>query len=673
MEFNVLKTATAKQFELMQKYPMFRVSLNKDLLYANYIHSFPAGTNEMFRERTEHECSCCRSFIRSIGDVVAYIDGKLVTIWDINVADKEPGYQVVADSMAEFVKSSNKVSDIFLHYENKAGTDKNFEDIIGKVTTWEHFFVNIKPQFVKKNADIPSALAIPRDTKQVLTRGLKEITLDSLDTVLELVDQNSLLRGQEFKHTLSEFRKLKVEFDKLKNDFERDMFGWTKALTINGAVAGLNNSAIGTLLNELSEGIELDYAVNSYERKVGGDSYKRPTALVTKGMIDKAKNTIEEMGLTSALERRYATLSDISINNVLFANSDTRKAISNDVFDTISPTKNNKKLDKVEEVFIEKFLEDILPKADSIEIMLDNEHVSNLVSLIAPIDPTAGNLFKWDNKFSWSYNGDVADSIKERVKQAGGNVTGDLCCRLSWFNYDDLDIYLEEPSGNVINFRNRKSTQSGGTLDVDMNAGGGSTRTPVENIYFPNKRNMKEGKYRLYVNCWTTRETKDKGFQVEVDFLGNVNSFSYQKGMKPGENVTVAEFNYTHKNGIEFISGLPSSTRSTEVWGIKTKEFQKVNVVMLSPNYWDDKEIGNKHYFFMIDGCANESGARGFYNEFLHKDLDKHRKVLEVVGNKLKTATASEQLSGVGFSSTQKNSLLCQVKGSFTRVVKIVF
>ena len=94
---------------------------------------------------------------------------------------------------------------------------------------------------------------------------------------------------------------------------------------------------------------------------------------------------------------------------------------------------------------------------------------------------------------------------------------------------------------------------------------------------------------------------------------------------------------------------------------------------MLSPNYWDDKEIGNKHYFFMIDGCANESGARGFYNEFLHKDLDKHRKVLEVVGNKLKTATASEQLSGVGFSSTQKNSLLCQVKGSFTRVVKIVF
>ena len=55
-------------------------------------------------------------------------------------------------------------------------------------------------------------------------------------------------------------------------------------------------------------------------------------------------------------------------------------------------------------------------------MLLETKHASNLVSLIAPVDPTSGRLLKWDNNFSWTYNGDMADSIKERVKAAGGAV-----------------------------------------------------------------------------------------------------------------------------------------------------------------------------------------------------------------------------------------------------------
>lgn len=31
----------------------------------------PAGTNPIFRERTEHDCSCCRNFVKNLGNVVA--------------------------------------------------------------------------------------------------------------------------------------------------------------------------------------------------------------------------------------------------------------------------------------------------------------------------------------------------------------------------------------------------------------------------------------------------------------------------------------------------------------------------------------------------------------------------------------------------------------------------
>ena len=44
-----------------------------------------------------------------------------------------------------------------------------------------------------------------------------------------------------------------------------------------------------------------------------------------------------------------------------------------------------------------------------------------------------------------------------------------------------------------------------------------------------------------------------------------------------------------------------------------------------------------------------------------------------MVGAKMKTAESEQQLSGLGFSSTQRAAVLCRVTGSFSRVVKIVF
>ena len=120
------------------------------------------------------------------------------------------------------------------------------------------------------------------------------------------------------------------------------------------------------------------------------------------------------------------------------------------MFDELSQSVSEKpkNLDKVEEVTIETFINNILPKAESLEVLFENRHAGNLVSLIAPVDPESKTLFKWDNRFSWSYAGELADSIKERVKRAGGKVDGDLrvLC-LGQLNYDDLDFHMKEPDG----------------------------------------------------------------------------------------------------------------------------------------------------------------------------------------------------------------------------------
>ena len=394
---------------------------------------------------------------------------------------------------------------------------------------------------------------------------------------------------------------------------------------------------------------------------------------VTKRMIADAQAKVNELGLASALERRYATIDDITINNILFADRSAKKAMN--VFDDLSSRipESKKALDRVEEVPVEKFLADVLPTAESLEVRFENRHANNLVSLVTAGDPTSKLLFKWPNRFSWSYVGDLTDSIKERVKQAGGRVDADFRCSLSWFNYDDLDLHLTEPGGNEIYYANRLSGASGGQLDVDMNAGSETTRSAVENIFFPSKERMREGSYILAVHNFCLREKSNIGFEIEIEFGGVVHSFTYDKPVLDEQLVEVAKFKYTHKGGFEIISSLPSTQSSKTMWGVPTQVFHRANVVMLSPNHWDEHSVGNKHYFFMLEGCRNEGVARGFYNEFLTGDLSKHRKVFEIVGAKMKTEESDRQLSGLGFSSTQRNQLLCRVKGSLTRTIKVIF
>jgi hypothetical protein len=673
MDFSAFKQAVATQYERMQAHPMFRASIAGQDLWESYLAAFPEGTNPIYRKRTEYDCGCCRQFIKAIGNAVAVIDSQLVSVWDLTIS--EPAYQKVADALAALVKSK-PITDAFLYYERTAGTDKNFEQIVepvSEVKTWKHFFVNVKPAFVKKRADIPSALSVTRSSHDVLLRALKEIDLDSIDTVLDLIAQGSLYRGEEHRHAVDKLRALKMQFDALTDDM-KDRYVWTLVAELPASIVHVRSSVIGTLLTDLAEGKPLENAVASFEAKVAPTNYKRPTALITKAMIERAKAQIQELGLTSALERRFAIIDDISINNVLFADRKP-KPVTTSVLDelTASAGAKPKNFDKIEEVPIDKFLADIVPRVDSIEVLLENKHAGNLVSLIAAADPTAQRLFKWPNPFSWSYQGELADSIKERVKKAGGNVEGDVCCRLAWFNYDDLDFHMQEPGGYEIYFANRTSTSpSGGRLDVDMNAGGGTTREPVENIFYQTLRQMKHGVYTLYVHQYYKRESVDIGFEVEVDIQGHVQRIAYANAVASGAKIGVARF-MRDDNGIRIIESLPATESVRTLWGLPTQTFHRVRAALLSPNHWDGHALGNKHYFFMLEGCANDGTARGFFNEFLTPELDTHRKVLEVVGSKMKAAAPVGQLSGLGFSSTQRNTLVCQVRGSFTRIVKVVF
>ncbi|MBD9544321.1 hypothetical protein IB276_33280 [Ensifer sp. ENS04] len=658
--FHAFAKAVESRFRTLSAGELFVVEVED--LFDIYLSAFPEGTNPIYRVRTEHDGSIDKSFIRRVGNVVAIKDGKIETLWD-GLQDLEYPYNAVAADLAHHVRRA-PIRGVFRTNEHKFGAEKTYEQRETGVHTWNHFFCTVSQRHRSSTPD--AARGQINTTAQVFRRGLDELTLDSIETVVDLIDSNSLYRGAEHKAAIDEFLAMRRAYDQAK---DKNLFVWAN---VDSRAARFRNSVIGTLITDLSTGEELDKAVRSFETKVAPENYKRPTALITPKMIEQATSKLSELGLESAVERRFAKLSDVSVNNVLFVDNSVRGAMKEGLttllMEAVKPATVDIK--HAEEITVDEFLANIVPQVSSIDLLLQNKHLSNFMSLTAPVHADAGQLFKWDNGFAWSYDGDAADSIKQRVKRAGGNVEADLRVSLAWSNTDDLDLHVREPGGNHIHFGNKD-----GKLDVDMNCFGTLVRDPVENVVW-NKRQLRDGQYLVWVNNYSRRESVDVGFTIELEFAGHIQQFTYDRGLASKADVRALVL--TVKNGVlinvEVGAGLAAGSASQEKWGVNTETLVPVNTLLASPNHWDGQALGNKHWFFILKDCLNPGSVRGVYNEFLRSSLDEHRKVFEVLGAKTKAPFSADQLSGVGFSSTRQDEATVVVKGNrINKAFKIKF
>lgn len=653
--FSSFSEQLRQRFEALSQHELYTVAITGDEVWAAYLAAFPEGTNPIFRERTEHDCSCCRQFVRNLGNVVAIIDGEVRSIWDHIEGDKYllTPYNVVAGALAYLV-ASRSIDSLYRTTETKFGQIKSNELLAdGSVRTWNHFHAPVAKKF--QAASPAQVIGDFNTTVEVFHRGLNELTPSAFETVVGLIEANNLYRGEEFLGSVKQFQNALNLYNK-QNDAGKELLVWMNA---TNPVARFRNTAIGTLLVDLSAGMELEAAVRSFESKVAPTNYKRTTALITPRMIDDAMKTIDELGIRDGLERRFAKLSDVSVNNVLWVDGSVQDKMKDGLAALLHESVAVTAVGKVEAtpISIADFMADVVPKASSISALVRNNLQKNLVSLTAPVHADARGLFKWDNNFAWSYNGNITDSIKEKVKAAGGNTDAPLRISLAWFNGDDLDIRVSAPGyDRVIYF-----AQPQNCLDVDMNAHVVRNAVdPVENVSF---RAPRDGVYKIQVHNYCRRSTDNVGFVIELENNGQIQQFSHSKAVPNQALIDVGSV--VVKNGaiteVKFSSDFTGGGVSQEKWGIKTEQYVKVETLMYSPNHWDDKAFGNRHWLFMLEGCLNDEPTRGIYNEFLDSALDKHRKVFEVLGAKTMCPPTAEQLSGLGFSSTKGESLQVQV------------
>lgn len=199
-------------------------------------------------------------------------------------------------------------------------------------------------------------------------------------------------------------------------------------------------------------------------------------------------------------------------------------------------------------------------------------------------------------------------------------------------------------------------------MDVDANGGEVTdAENPVENLAW---KSPSEGVYTITVHQFTDRGRSTEGFTLEFDDQSTQTTLTFSGKVSQGRKIEAASFRYVDGTIQDFkilSNSLTVGTTSKEIWGLTTNSFVPVSTLLFSPNHWVGSEVGNKHWFFILKDCKNPDPVRGIYNEYLRSDLDKHRKVFDLIGDKTTCEPAEEQLSGLGFSSTKRANVEVRV------------
>ncbi len=107
-----------------------------------------------------------------------------------------------------------------------------------------------------------------------------------------------------------------------------------------------------------------------------------------------------------------------------------------------------------------------------------------------------------------SPNPPTQEEIEKRQKTHEAQ-SGALEISLGWNGPADLDLHVQCPNGQTINFRSPQSC--GGKLQIDMNAGGEQSNEAIEHVIFPSTGDLPRGTLNIGVSWYAEKgEARDR-------------------------------------------------------------------------------------------------------------------------------------------------------------------
>jgi hypothetical protein len=369
---------------------LFSVASDKSYLWNLYLKQFPA------EHRQHYTCNECRKFFERYADLVT-IDAK-GNAKSIMFSDSPSGdFGYIFDNLRAVIEGST-VEKIFVTSEKKWG--------IAVTGQWEHFAVTPPKKFVfveeLDSKGEPLETAYQAESKKTvefntMVRALVEYSAETLETALTIINSDALYRGESVAARAEWLQDVILTQKKTKNARNRHNLLWLYVATAPAGFAKPRGTSLGTLLDYIVEGKELGEIRALFAVVMDPTKHNRPQNAPSAGNIKQAEKLIDAKGLTSALDRRFATLEDIP---KIWTPRPVHAGGTGGVFGHLAP-RDRKKAEAdylnlpSKKMTLEKFVTTVVPTAKNIEVKMQS--VMNFIALTTAVDPDAKPILQWDD------------------------------------------------------------------------------------------------------------------------------------------------------------------------------------------------------------------------------------------------------------------------------------
>ncbi len=377
------------------KEKLFTTSVDPEKMWHQYLQGFPPA------ERQHYNCNACRHFIQHYGGLVCITEtGQTYSpLWEPAVT-RPAAYKESIDSLLHMVRHA-QVTGVFYCNDYDLGH--------GLAGGWTHLHVTLPRTYGLvgggRRLEVGQAMAEKRADWVNVCRFLNEYPVSLLRTAVSILKVDALDRSEKVLGQAEWLVKVGQFWHEYDREY-REARLWKEVANAPAGFCHPKSSMISTLLDDLKNGLSVDEVKRRWAEKMHPLQYQRPTAAPKAQAIERAEALFKEMGLASALRRRFAKLDEVE---TLWQQPTSlgQPAVEGEIFGRLKrkapefmPVSNEPRF-----MTWEKFQRDVLPTAEKMEWTPGYGH-HNFSQMTGPVVPDAPRLFQWNHPYcSYTYHG----------------------------------------------------------------------------------------------------------------------------------------------------------------------------------------------------------------------------------------------------------------------------
>ncbi len=404
--YSGLLVAMRKNFTMLVdgKQPVFKTALCKNIsvpgigLYDKFLAMLPEDG------RQHYNCNACRRFVNRYGGLVLIDDEDYTLIPAMWPKEGVDGFFHDAVQQMYVLVSAANVTDQFFATGRTLGTP-----ITSTATgQYAHMSIPTLPTILVASSPWGEAagdrISKARVNHDMLAKYVAKIQLDTINKAIFIMKAGKVYRPEAGLECLTWFAELKKTWKSLLKvgpQAKQNML-WYASANAPAGWCHLSTSLLGTMLDDIQDGLPADEVIRRYNEKAAPGTYMRPTAAPTTGQVAVAEKRVAELGVAESLERRWARFDELETFWLPPKKHEDEKPAGG-VFSDIKTkdTKEKKASDFVikqpTQITWTKFQRDILPMVQEMW-WVPGYGKCALFSAVTAVHPDAPPIIKWDTE-----------------------------------------------------------------------------------------------------------------------------------------------------------------------------------------------------------------------------------------------------------------------------------